>query len=89
METTVMSSRGQITIPKTLRDSNRWQLGTKLEVHETAEGILLKPVLVENKNNLLTGLKAIRAGIAYKGPIVSVEEMNTAVAREAAIKRKV
>ena len=88
METTVMSSKGQIIIPKALRDSYRWQLGTKLEVHETAEGLLLKPVFFENKNNLLLGLQAIRAGIAYKGPTLSVKEMNATVAREAAGKRK-
>jgi AbrB family looped-hinge helix DNA binding protein len=89
METTVMSSKGQIIIPKALRDSYRWQLGTKLEVHETAEGLLLKPVLIENKNNLHLGLQAIRAGIAYKGPALSIKEMNAAVTREAAGKRKV
>ena len=84
MQTTLLSSKGQVIIPKTLRDAHRWHAGTRLEVLETAEGILLKPVVDANKTALPAGLAAIRKRIAHKGPAVSIEDMNAAVLREAA-----
>jgi AbrB family looped-hinge helix DNA binding protein len=84
MQTTLLSSKGQVIIPKTLRDAHRWHAGTRLEVLETAEGILLKPVVDANKTALPAGLAAIRKRIAHKGPAVSIEDMNAAVLRGAA-----
>jgi AbrB family looped-hinge helix DNA binding protein len=83
MQTTLVSSKGQIIIPKSLREAQRWHAGTRLEIQHTAEGILLRPVTKTAKVPLATGLEAIRARIAYKGPAVSVEEMHDAVEQEA------
>jgi len=44
METTRLSSKGQIIPPKTVRDANHWQAGTEFFVEETAGGVLLRPV---------------------------------------------
>lgn len=38
-----MSTKGQIIIPKSLRDTMRWRPGQELEVTQTAEGVLLRP----------------------------------------------
>ena len=43
METTKLSSKGQVIIPKAIRSSYRWHAGLELVVTETADGILLKP----------------------------------------------
>ena len=43
METTKLSSKGQIVIPKGLRDAYRWEAGLEFVVIDTGEGILLKP----------------------------------------------
>lgn len=43
METTKLSSKGQIIIPKWLRDAYRWEPGLEFVVIDTGEGILLKP----------------------------------------------
>ncbi len=83
MQTTLLSSKGQVIIPKTLRDAHRWHTGTRLEVLETSEGILLKPIVEANKTALPAGLAAIRKRIAHKGPAVSIDDMNAAVLREA------
>lgn len=83
MQTTVLSSKGQIIIPKAMRDTRHWRAGTRLAVLETAEGLLLKPV-VDEKTPLVQGLAAIRQRIAYTGPVVSIEDMNAAVLLEAA-----
>ncbi|MEO6407384.1 MAG: AbrB/MazE/SpoVT family DNA-binding domain-containing protein [Burkholderiaceae bacterium] len=45
MDTTTLSSRGQIVIPKALRESRRWAEGTTFIVETVPEGILLKPLI--------------------------------------------
>lgn len=43
METTKLSSKGQVIIPKALRDSHHWQTGLELMAIDTGDGVLLKP----------------------------------------------
>ena len=86
MQTTVLSSKGQVIIPKTLRVARRWPPGTRLEVRDTPEGLLLRPAGPADKVGLASGLTAIRARVAYQGPVVSTSEMDAAVLREAALR---
>ena len=83
MQLTSLSSKGQVIIPKAMRDARHWQAGTRLEVTDTAEGLLIKPVQTQIKAALPQGLAAIRSRIAYAGPVRSLEEMNEAVLKEA------
>ncbi|MDO8318630.1 AbrB/MazE/SpoVT family DNA-binding domain-containing protein [Rhodoferax sp.] len=83
MQLTLLSSKGQVIIPKAIREARHWHAGTRLEVKETAEGLLLKPVQVHQKAPLPQGLAAIRNRIAYNGPIRSVEDMTDALLKEA------
>lgn len=43
MVTTRLSSKGQIIIPKSVRDARKWQTGQELMVLDTDDGILLTP----------------------------------------------
>jgi AbrB family looped-hinge helix DNA binding protein len=43
METTRLSSKGQVIIPKAIRHAHRWEAGLDLIVIDTGDGILLKP----------------------------------------------
>jgi AbrB family looped-hinge helix DNA binding protein len=43
METTKLSSKGQVIIPKAFRSSHDWQPGLELLVIDTGDGLLLKP----------------------------------------------
>lgn len=43
METTRLSTKGQIVLPKGLRVSRDWGPGTEFTVEETGAGILLRP----------------------------------------------
>ena len=43
METTKLSSKGQIVLPKAIRQSRRWPPGTEFLVENTPRGILLRP----------------------------------------------
>lgn len=41
--TTTVSAKGQVVLPKIIRQSRRWDAGTRLVVEDTGEGVLLKP----------------------------------------------
>ena len=43
MQTTRLSTKGQIILPKTIRTSRAWGPGTEFTVEETRDGVLLKP----------------------------------------------
>lgn len=64
METTKLSSKGQVIIPKTLRSARRWQAGLELEVVETEEGLLLRPKVPFQE----TSLDEVAGCLTYVGP---------------------
>ncbi|WP_201838558.1 AbrB/MazE/SpoVT family DNA-binding domain-containing protein [Microvirga zambiensis] len=39
---TVVSTKGQMVLPKSIRQHRHWAAGTRLVVEETPEGVLLK-----------------------------------------------
>jgi len=43
LETTRLSTKGQIILPKAVRTSRAWGPGTEFTVEETGDGILLRP----------------------------------------------
>ena len=43
MQTTRLSTKGQIILPKSIRDSRAWGAGTEFTVEETKDGVLLRP----------------------------------------------
>jgi AbrB family looped-hinge helix DNA binding protein len=43
MERTKLSSKGQIVLPKAIRESRRWPAGTEFLIEDTPRGILLRP----------------------------------------------
>ena len=43
METTRLSSKGQVIIPKAFRSTLHWEPGLELMVIDTGDGLLLKP----------------------------------------------
>ena len=40
--TTTVSTKGQVILPKAIRERRGWKAGTRLVVEETEEGLLLK-----------------------------------------------
>ena len=83
MQTTLLSSQGRVTIPKALRAARCWIVGTRLEVLDTPQGVLLKPVGSNVKTELSSGLTAIRARIGHQRRAVSQREMDESVLRTA------
>ena len=89
MHTTLMSSKGQIIVPKILRVARHWNAGTRLEIQNTPEGILLKHISPAKKTALESGLAAIRQRLAYAGPVLSLADMDAAILQEAGkVRRK-
>ena len=40
---TTVSTKGQVILPKAIREAKGWGCGTKLIVEETREGVMLRP----------------------------------------------
>jgi len=77
METTRLSSKGQIIIPKALRNAHRWEVGQEFVAIDTGDGILLKP-----KNPFPeTNLEAVAGCLSYQGKPKTIAEMNAAIER--------
>jgi len=43
MAATVLSTKGQVILPKEIRDQKQWGPGVRLLVESTPEGVLLRP----------------------------------------------
>lgn len=80
METTLLSSKGQVIIPKSIRSSHHWQPGTRFMVEDTPGGVLLKPLNTFPATDLQSGLGC--AG--YQGAAKSLAEMQAAIDDEVA-----
>ena len=76
---TRVSTKGQVILPKAIRQRRDWHAGTRLVVEETKDGVLLRsaPVFPKTRPEDVYGL------LRYAGPPKSVEEMEAGVAAEA------
>jgi AbrB family looped-hinge helix DNA binding protein len=79
MQTTQLSSKGQVIIPKMFRDRYKWHPGQRLSVVDTGEGIILKPLNVF-KNTKLDQVAGI---LRYSGKGVSLDQMEEAIKKGA------
>jgi AbrB family looped-hinge helix DNA binding protein len=76
--TTVISTKGQVILPKAIRELRHWSTGTRLTVEDTPDGVLLKatPAFPE------TNIEAVFGCLDYQGPTLSLADMDAAIARE-------
>ena len=77
--TTVISTKGQVILPKVVRDQLRWSAGTRLTVENTPEGVLLKAVPLFAETTVSTVFGSLR----HEGPALSLEDMDIVIAKEA------
>jgi AbrB family looped-hinge helix DNA binding protein len=82
MQTTKLSTKGQIILPQAIRASRSWGPGTEFAVIETADGILLQPA----KRFPETKLEDVAGCLKYKGKPITLEQMDAAIAQE--VKRR-
>ena len=78
--TTTVSTKGQIILPKAIRDQLHWDAGTRLAVEHTVDGVLLKPLTTAFAT---TRPQDVFACLRYTGKPKSVEEMDAGIVAEA------
>jgi len=76
---TSVSTKGQVILPKSIRQRRRWDVGTRLIVEDTPDGVLLRTAPVFK----LTRSDDVFGSLKVGGPPKTLEEMNAGVAAEA------
>lgn len=71
MATITLSSKGQVVIPKEIRDELHWEAGAELELISTPTGITLRSRSPKGKLNLAD----LRGILYYDGPPISTEDL--------------
>src|SRR5882724_10398375 len=80
--TTTVSTKGQVILPKAIRQRRHWEPGTRLVVEDTPNGVLLRPapVFAPARPEDVAGM------LAYRGSPKTLEEMDAAITAE--VKRR-
>ena len=60
VSTTTVSSKGQVVIPRHLREKHRLTPGKRLQITETAGGLVLSPVKGPRRSGRQSGWRALR-----------------------------
>ncbi len=76
MSRTRLSSKGQVIIPKAVRERQGWQPGTVLEVEERDDVVVLRRAPLFPR----TTFEEVRGCLKYDGPPRTVEEMDQGIA---------
>lgn len=82
METTRLSSKGQLVLPKIIRDSRDWGPGTEFTVEDAGDGILLRPAGRFPE----TDLDQVAGCLRSKRKPATAAQMDAAIRRE--VKRR-
>ena len=77
METTRLSSKGQVILPKAVRDAWSWDAGTEFAVEEVADGVLLRPL----RPFRATAFDEVFGCLKYKGRAKTLRQMEQAIAK--------
>ena len=77
METTKLSSKGQVVLPKWVRNARSWESGTEFAVEEVSEGILLRPLRPFPSTSFAEAFGCLK----YTGWVKTLRQMERAIAR--------
>jgi AbrB family looped-hinge helix DNA binding protein len=81
--TTTVSTKGQVILPKAIRQRRHWGAGTRLVVEETPDGVLLKPVPLFAP----TRPEDVFGCLGHSGAAKTIEEMAAGIVAEARRRR--
>jgi AbrB family looped-hinge helix DNA binding protein len=76
MASVKLSSKGQVIIPKPIRDNYHWDTGQELQLIDTGNGILLQPKAPFAEYML----DKVAGCLRYSGKPKSIEDMENAIA---------
>ena len=75
------SAKGQVVIPKDVRDRYRFVNGAVVEMVETPEGVLLKRPKIQKAATAEEAWARIRAAVQYDGPCFSDDVIRDGIDR--------
>ncbi len=84
MNTTKLSSKGQVIIPKPMRTLHHWEAGQELVVVDHGDGILLKPKVPFTETDIEDAASCLK----YNGKAKTLEEMQAAISKSVKEKYK-
>ena len=77
---TRVSAKGQVVIPKDVRDRLQWDAGTELEVIDGPAGVMLRKKQPDRKKLTVDEAFAeLRKVVNYKGPKITDEDAKVAI----------
>jgi AbrB family looped-hinge helix DNA binding protein len=74
-----LSTKGQLILPKSIRERRRWDAGTRIVVEDTADGVLLTAAPIFEP----TCSEEVFGSLKVAGPAKTLEEMDAGVLAEA------
>ena len=77
--TVTLSTKGQVILPKSIRQRRRWDVGTRLVVDDTPEGVLLRAAPTFKP----TRSKDVFGSLKSAGPPKTLEDMDAGIVAEA------
>ncbi len=78
MAKTRLSSKGQVIIPKEVRDRHGWRPGVEFEVEDRGDAVVLRPTQLFPP----TTVEEVYGCLRYDGPPVTIEEMDEGITQE-------
>lgn len=78
MARTRLSSKGQLIIPKPVRDRHGWKVGTEIEVEDRGDVVVLRraePIFPP------TTIEQVRGSAKYEGPLIPIEDFDKGIER--------
>ena len=78
MDKTRLSSKGQVILPKAVRQAHDWPPGTEFSVEEFEDGVLLRPLQPFRP----TRVEDVFGCLRCEGPPKTLAEMEEAIAEE-------
>jgi AbrB family looped-hinge helix DNA binding protein len=72
---TILSAKGQIVIPKAIRDANRWEPGMRMMIDATAFEMTIRPARPAPK----LAPEQVGGCLKYTGAAKTIEQMNDAI----------
>ena len=76
MPKTTLSTKGQVVIPKGIRQRQGWVSGTAIELEELEDGVVLR----RKRRFPHTSIDDLLGCLPYDGPAKTLEEMDQAIA---------
>ena len=83
MTRTTLSSKGQVILPKEIRDAHHWRPGTQFVVETQGDEVLLRPVLPFKPSRLEDVVGCLR----WRGKPKTLAQMDRAITAELKARR--